>query len=77
MGCLYPFTFRKVSSVGVTGVSWTSLEYLKYCGGPQLPTQFMEAEMEFFGAHSFDIVGGPDDPGEVKKGKHHYEWRPA
>ncbi|KAF2096903.1 6-phosphogluconate dehydrogenase [Rhizodiscina lignyota] len=54
-----------------------SLEYLKFCAGPKLPTQFMEAEMDFFGAHSFDIVGGPDDPGEVKKGKHHYEWRPA
>lgn len=54
-----------------------SLEYLKYCGGTSLPTQFMEAEMDFFGAHSYDIQGGPDDPGTVKKGKHHYEWRPA
>jgi 6-phosphogluconate dehydrogenase len=55
-----------------------SLEYLKYCGGTALPTQFMEAEMDLFGAHAFDrpLVEG-EDPGKAKKGAHHYEWRPA
>lgn len=55
-----------------------SLEYLKYCGGRMLPTAFMEAEMDFFGAHSYDRPGASgEDPGKTKKGAHHYEWRPA
>lgn len=55
-----------------------SLEYLKYCGGRMLPTAFMEAQMDFFGAHSYDRPGVlGEDPGKVKKGAHHYEWRPA
>lgn len=55
-----------------------SLEYLKYCGGRMLPTSFMEAQMDFFGAHNYDRPGVPgEDPGKAKKGAHHYEWRPA
>ncbi|KAI0384437.1 6-phosphogluconate dehydrogenase, decarboxylating [Hypomontagnella monticulosa] len=55
-----------------------SLEYLKYVGGGMLATQFMEAEMDFFGAHAYDRphVRG-EDPGRPTKGAHHYEWRPA
>ncbi|KAI0739227.1 6-phosphogluconate dehydrogenase C-terminal domain-like protein [Daedaleopsis nitida] len=52
-----------------------SLEYLKYCGGKHLPSQFMEAELDYFGAHSYDLKSEGD--GEVKKGKHHFEWKPA
>ncbi|KAI0324933.1 6-phosphogluconate dehydrogenase C-terminal domain-like protein [Cubamyces sp. BRFM 1775] len=52
-----------------------SLEYFKYCGGKHLPSQFMEAELDYFGAHSYDLKSEGD--GEVKKGKHHYEWKPA
>lgn len=55
-----------------------TLEYLKYVGGTTLPTKFMEGQMDFFGAHSYDRPGVPgEDPGPVKKGAHHYEWRPA
>lgn len=55
-----------------------SLEYLKYESGDMLPTQFMEAEMDFFGAHGFDNPGVMgEDPGKAKKGAHHYEWQPA
>ncbi|KAI2780240.1 6-phosphogluconate dehydrogenase, decarboxylating [Daldinia loculata] len=55
-----------------------SLEYVKYVGGGMLATQFMEAEMDFFGAHAYDRpnVRG-EDPGKPLKGAHHYEWRPA
>jgi 6-phosphogluconate dehydrogenase len=55
-----------------------SLEYIKYIGGMELPTQFMEAELDFFGAHAYDRpnVKG-EDPGKASKGAHHYEWRPA
>ncbi|RPD53017.1 6-phosphogluconate dehydrogenase decarboxylating [Lentinus tigrinus ALCF2SS1-6] len=52
-----------------------SLEYFKYCGGKHLPSQFMEAELDYFGAHSYDLKSEGD--GEVKKGKHHFEWKPA
>ncbi|KAF4541124.1 6-phosphogluconate dehydrogenase [Lasiodiplodia theobromae] len=45
-----------------------TLEYLKYVGGAMLATQFMEAEMDFFGTHSFDRrnVWG-EDPGKPSK----------
>lgn len=53
-----------------------SLEYIKYQVNTELPTQFYEAELDFFGNHMFDIKGekGTDGPTE---GKHHFEWRPA
>ncbi|KAK6219206.1 hypothetical protein LQW54_002455 [Pestalotiopsis sp. IQ-011] len=51
------------------------LEYFKYQTSAELPTQFMEAQLDFFGQHMYDKksdpVGGPE------KGKHHFEWRPA
>lgn len=55
-----------------------TLEYIKYIGGTKLPTQFMEAEMDYFGAHSYDKPGkAGEDPGPTAKGHHHYEWKPA
>ena len=55
-----------------------TLEYLKYVGGTTIPTKFMEAEMDYFGAHAYNKPGVPgEDPGPVKKGPHHYEWLPA
>lgn len=55
-----------------------TLEYLKIVSGRNLPTQFMEAQMDFFGAHAYDKHGRKsEDPGKASKGRHHYEWRPA
>ncbi|KAJ5189436.1 Fibritin/6-phosphogluconate dehydrogenase C-terminal extension [Penicillium cf. griseofulvum] len=55
-----------------------TLEYLKYEGGLGLPTKFMEAQMDYFGAHNYNRPGIPgEDPGLVHKGPHHYEWLPA
>lgn len=55
-----------------------TLEYLKYEGGKMLPTQFMEAEMDYFGAHGYDEPGRKgEDPGKASKGLHHYEWKAA
>ncbi|TLD29966.1 putative 6-phosphogluconate dehydrogenase [Venturia nashicola] len=53
-----------------------SLEFIKYQTNTDLPTQFYEAELDFFGNHMFDKKGekGTDGPTE---GKHHFEWRPA
>jgi len=40
-----------------------------------LPTQFMEAQLDYFGEHMFE---SKDDPMRgVQKGEHHYEWKPA
>ena len=52
-----------------------TLEYLKYIGNLDLPTQFYEAELDYFGRHMFDKKG--EDAGLPVKGKHHFEWRPA
>ncbi|KAI0665436.1 6-phosphogluconate dehydrogenase decarboxylating [Trametes maxima] len=49
-----------------------SLEYFKYCGGKELASGFMEAELDYFGSHKYD-----EKKGSVCKGKHHYDWRPA
>ncbi|KIX94389.1 uncharacterized protein Z520_09775 [Fonsecaea multimorphosa CBS 102226] len=51
-----------------------TLEYIKYSGSTELPTQFMEAELDYFGAHSFDLKS--EAPGKPLKGSHHYEWKP-
>jgi 6-phosphogluconate dehydrogenase len=52
-----------------------TLEFYKYSSSTELPTQFMEAELDYFGEHSFDLKS--EGPGEPVKGKHHYEWKPA
>lgn len=52
-----------------------SLEYLKYSVNTVLPTQFSEAQMDYFGKHMFDLKSEP--AGEPKTGHHHYEWKPA
>ncbi|RYO94419.1 hypothetical protein DL766_002767 [Monosporascus sp. MC13-8B] len=52
-----------------------TLEWYKYDTSTHLPTQFMEAQLDYFGQHMFDTK---DDPLRgPKKGKHHYEWQPA
>ncbi|KAI8969467.1 6-phosphogluconate dehydrogenase decarboxylating [Trametes punicea] len=76
-------TIGNLKKVVQYGLEWNahiptlsaSLEYLKYCGGKHLPSQFMEAELDYFGAHNYDRKSEGD--GEVKKGQHHYEWKPA
>ncbi|KAK8001928.1 6-phosphogluconate dehydrogenase (decarboxylating) [Apiospora marii] len=51
------------------------LEYYKYETSTALPTQFMEAQLDYFGQHMFDRQ---DDPvGGPTKGQHHHEWKPA
>ncbi|KAK5149114.1 hypothetical protein LTR04_000063 [Oleoguttula sp. CCFEE 6159] len=53
-----------------------SLEYIKYSCSLDLPTQFYEAELDYFGKHMYDKKG--DDPeGKPETGKHHFEWKAA
>ena len=52
-----------------------SLEYLKYCVNTILPTQFYEAQLDFFGKHMFDLKSEP--AGKPETGRHHYEWKQA
>lgn len=55
-----------------------TLDYLKYESGLVLPTKFMEAQMDYFGAHCYNKPGiEGEDPGPVMKGPHHYEWKVA
>lgn len=78
--------YEALKEITLKGVEWdsyvpsisASLEYMKYVAGGRLATQFMEAEMDFFGAHAYDRPGiRGEDPGKPAKGAHHYEWRPA
>ncbi|KAL9047779.1 MAG: hypothetical protein Q9162_007952 [Coniocarpon cinnabarinum] len=52
-----------------------TLEWLKYSSIPQdLPTQFQEAQLDYFGKHMFDLRS--DGPGEPVTGARHFEWKP-
>ena len=51
-----------------------SLEYLKYSSSTDLPTQFMEAELDYFGRHMYDLKTA--GPGKPVTGEHHFEWKP-
>ncbi|KFA70263.1 hypothetical protein S40285_09411 [Stachybotrys chlorohalonatus IBT 40285] len=52
-----------------------SLERYKYTVSTTLPTQFMEAQLDYFGNHKFDTW--KESPGKPKTGQHHFEWKPA
>ncbi|KAH6682749.1 6-phosphogluconate dehydrogenase [Halenospora varia] len=54
-----------------------TLEYLKYSGNLELPTQFYEAELDYFGKHMFDSKSMDAGPGKPETGKHHFEWKLA
>ncbi|KAG4029488.1 hypothetical protein MFRU_015g00320 [Monilinia fructicola] len=58
-----------------------TLEYLKYSGNMELPTQFYEAELDYFGKHMFDSKkkdGRKDkEGGEPETGSRHFEWKKA
>jgi 6-phosphogluconate dehydrogenase len=52
-----------------------ALEFIKYTSSTELPTQFMEAQMDYFGAHMYDLKSA--EPGKPVTGSHHFEWKPA
>lgn len=52
-----------------------TLEFLKYSTNTVLPTQFYEAQLDYFGKHMFDTKDEP--AGKPATGKHHFEWKPA
>jgi len=54
----------------------SSLDYIKYTTSLDLPTQFYEAELDYFGKHMYDKKG-EDPKGLPETGKYHYEWKPA
>lgn len=54
-----------------------TLEYLKYSGNLELPTQFYEAELDYFGKHMYDSKHLDKGPEKPETGKHHFEWKPA
>jgi len=60
-----------------------TLEYLKYSGNLELPTQFYEAELDYFGKHMYDSkkldegLDKDEDHEDTETGKRHFEWKPA
>ncbi|PSK60555.1 hypothetical protein B9Z65_705 [Elsinoe australis] len=53
-----------------------SLEYIKYQTSLDLPTQFYEAELDYFGKHMYDRKDKDKDE-QPREGKEHFEWKPA
>lgn len=66
---------RGVESNSVIPSISATLEYLKFSTNTILPTQFYEAQLDYFGKHMFDLKSEP--AGEPRTGKHHFEWKPA
>lgn len=56
-----------------------SLEWVKYIGSGVMPTMFMEAQLDWFGAHRFEKWDGEAGKhgGVVAKGSEHFEWKAA
>ncbi|KAL8879216.1 MAG: hypothetical protein Q9198_003131 [Flavoplaca austrocitrina] len=52
-----------------------TLEFLKYSTNTILPTQFYEAQLDYFGKHMFDLKS--EGAGKPETGKHHFEWKLA
>ena len=50
----------------------SSLDYLKYIGSTDLPTSFLEAQLDAFGAHGYELKTEQND--DMSKGKRHSEW---
>lgn len=48
-----------------------TLEYVKYVGSTKLPTQFMQAQLDAFGKHGFEMLGEEDG---VRKGTRSCVW---
>lgn len=76
-------TFQPLKNVVLVGMANNSiipsisatLEYLKQVSNLQLPTQFYEAELDYFGKHMYDKKG--EGPGKPVTGEHHFEWKRA
>ncbi|KAH9838914.1 hypothetical protein Tdes44962_MAKER01765 [Teratosphaeria destructans] len=54
-----------------------TLEWLKYQTSTELPTNFYEAQLDYFGKHMFDRRGGDANKGLPETGAEHFEWKPA
>lgn len=75
--------FPALKEIVARGVEYNSvipslsatLEFLKYSTSMVLPTQFYEAQLDYFGKHMFDLKSEP--LGKPETGKHHFEWKPA
>ncbi|PVH83829.1 6-phosphogluconate dehydrogenase C-terminal domain-like protein [Cadophora sp. DSE1049] len=75
-------SLKRIVAMGVESNSITpsmsaSLEYLKYMGNLELPTQFYEAELDYFGKHMYDSKQKDEDPGRPETGRRHFEWKAA
>lgn len=69
---LYSFAIEADAVAPAIGAT---LEWMKAVSGKNLPTDFEEMELDYFGHHNYDIKGQAE-PGH-EKGKHHTEFAPA
>ena len=54
-----------------------TLDWLKYSGYLELPTNFYEAELDYFGRHMYDSKAMDTGPDVPETGKRHFEWKKA
>ncbi|RXK36509.1 6-phosphogluconate dehydrogenase (decarboxylating) [Tremella mesenterica] len=64
-----------VAADAVAPAVGATLEWMKSVSGKNLPTDFEEMELDYFGHHNYDIKGHPE-PGH-SKGKYHTVFAPA
>lgn len=65
--CLKKVVLKAVEADANVPALSATLEWLKYIGRKELPLQFMEAELDFFGAHSFNLKN--ENAEGIKKGR--------
>lgn len=78
-GCkaaLQRIVLKAVEADHVVPAISASLEYVKYMTSLDLPTQFYEAELDYFGKHMYDRRDDDKDEAPTE-GKHHFEWKKA
>jgi len=64
--CLKKVVLKAVEADANVPALSATLEWLKYIGRKELPLQFMEAELDFFGVHSFNLKN--ENAEGIKKG---------
>ena len=70
------FVQEATNADAVIPATSATLEYLKYSSvKDDLPTEFMEVELDYFGGHDFELKGEPET-GTVT-GPYHFGWHAA
>ncbi|KAK5110654.1 hypothetical protein LTR62_005694 [Meristemomyces frigidus] len=76
LASLKKVVLKSVEADAVVPALSATLEYLKVMTSTALPTNFYEAQLDYFGKHMYDKKGD-DEQGLPTEGKWHWEWKAA